>query len=140
MGEIEQDASYWESVQDEYRVKYGNDVHVATLAIMDELLLSAVSGLLNEMRDVWNEPNKQHSGEAMVCEYADCCVSPEGIVGFERRMEDLKLRYDYTEESQPIIRARQNRIDVEQYLEIDPHTVETTDFGKEIHGLGKYEF
>lgn len=139
LGELEKDAHHWEKIQDEFITKYGTDVHQATLAIVDELGLIQVSSLINDMKNVWSEPQSNHSWEARICEYADCTVTPKGITGFNQRLEDLKQRYGLTEASSPMIEARKNGALVEKHVSVDLTQIDRIDFSKKIGHLKKYE-
>ncbi|HSW89432.1 MAG TPA: hypothetical protein VLH19_01005 [Patescibacteria group bacterium] len=114
LGELEKDHTHWENVQEEFIATYGNDVHTATDAIVNELGLPEVFDLLQQMEAVWKDPEHEQSWDAKICEYADCCVTPEGIVGFEIRIADLKNRYDMTDTSQHVILATKNAREVEE--------------------------
>ena len=94
LGELEPDAAHWEQVQAEFVQKYGSDVHTATMTIITELGKEKEIGwILENMRLVTKQSGADDSDVVKICEYADCCVSPEGIVGFERRLLDLIERY-----------------------------------------------
>ncbi len=139
MGELEKNAAHWESVQEKFRAMYGPDVHEATIAIIQELGLPAVAKLIEEMRAAWHEPEIEVSLEARICEYADCCVTPQGITTFDERIEDLKNRYSYTEESPAIRAARRNGKIVTQHMRNkDIPNMSEFNFSKEITDLKSY--
>ncbi len=135
LGELEPQAAYWESVQQEFIATYGKDVHHATKTMVLELKLPAVSALLEEMHDTWANPDVAVSLESRICEYADCTVTPVGIVGFEARIEDLKHRYSLTEESQHIMLARKNGHFVEEHVNVDLTNLASVDFSSEMDAL-----
>jgi len=94
---------HWYKVQDQFIAKYGTDANQVTHHIIAELGLSdSVGRVLKEMDSFSeasgkqkNKTNKQVSFEARIAEYGDCCVSPDGIVGFEARLRDLCDRYNH---------------------------------------------
>lgn len=115
LGDLESQAPFWEGVQDEFRARYGTDATEATYRILEELGFVWVKELLEDMVLVWKQPEKEVSIEARVCEYADCCVTPEGIVGTTARFRDLTNRYAL-EESGSILRAmRANAAAITRY-------------------------
>ncbi len=86
---------YWMKVQKEFKKKYGMDEHQATFAIAREVgvsdrvfeLISAVG--FDEIKDDFNSGDLSK----MICEYADCRVSPMGVVSLDERLADLEKRY-----------------------------------------------
>ena len=58
LGELEAEAGYWEKIQDQYFKKYGTDVHLATLAIVNELRLPGVAKLIDHSNE-WARVGKQ---------------------------------------------------------------------------------
>lgn len=138
LGELEQDAAHWEQVQHDYQAKYGTDVQQATLAIVQELGLTDVYQLLVEMRSAW-EQEAEVSWETRICEYADCCVTPNGIEGFETRILDLENRYNLEETSTTIVLLRQNAELVRQHVLNEVLDLETRDFSQEVEKLRNVE-
>lgn len=95
LGEEEKNADYWKKVQDEFKEKYGNDEHVATIKIAQEIGLGARAfELLNAIgsakldqalkTDDWNKK--------IVC-YSDFRVDPHGIVTVNQRFDEIISRY-----------------------------------------------
>ncbi len=140
MGELNKEVAYWEGVQQEYIAKYGNDVHVATMAIVGELELPKIAKLIDQMHTVWTEPEKTVSFEARICELADCCAAPSGIVSLKERLNDLKVRYGYTDDSGPIVAARHNADVVLPYLSQPLEMLINHDFSAEIEKLKTFKF
>ncbi|MBP9700293.1 hypothetical protein KBD71_03355 [Candidatus Woesebacteria bacterium] len=138
LGELEQNAAHWEQVQHDYQAKYGTDVQQATLAIVQELGLTDVYQLLVEMRSAW-EQEAEVSWETRICEYADCCVTPNGIEGFETRISDLKNRYDLEESSTTIVLLRKNAEMVQEHVSTEVLTLQTQDFSTEMKRLKEVE-
>jgi hypothetical protein len=94
---------HWYVVQDRFITKYGTDANQVTHQILAELGLTGnVGRVLSEMEQIADHylysvsnvaPDSEIGYEARILEYADCRVSPEGIVSFETRMKDLCDRY-----------------------------------------------
>ncbi|HAU99480.1 MAG: hypothetical protein UX04_C0005G0057 [Microgenomates group bacterium GW2011_GWF2_45_18] len=94
LGEMGQRASLWEQRQDAWIQKYGKNAHNATEAIVAELGVSgAVQHIIFEMRDEHQNTVEGISPEGIIAEYADLCVTPNGIEGFSLRVQDLLTRY-----------------------------------------------
>lgn len=136
--EMENNANYWQEVQQDFIFKYGTDVHKATEQIVEELSLPKVVELLQEMRVVWSKPTKQIRWEARICEYADCCVTPQGITDFETRLQDLMKRYGYSEYDPVIARMRENAELVQDHVAIDLQNISKVDFFAEVRELEHY--
>lgn len=119
---------HWYTVQDQYIFKYGTNANQATHKILAELGLSASVGrVLREMELVADRyldsadggaPDPHIGLEARILEYADCCVSPEGIVGFEARLRDLCDRYNHRSDEPWTLALRHNAFLVESYLSL----------------------
>lgn len=140
LGELEKDADHWEQVQEAFVQKYGSDVMLATDEIIGELGFSSVREVLDEMKDVWENPEREVSFEARICEYADCCVTPKGIEGFEIRMEDLRVRYHQNEQDPIISYMRANARTLIPLVDADLTKLSAVDFSKEIAQLASYSF
>jgi hypothetical protein len=87
--------AYWEGVKAKYAAKYGTDEHVATLAIAEEIGVSARIKEYIEAVGFSNALKTAQSGslEKMICCYADQRVAPHGVVSLAERMEEASLRY-----------------------------------------------
>jgi hypothetical protein len=140
LGELEKDAAHWEQVQEEVIQKYGSDVMIATDEIIKELGFEPIRVALDEMKDVWENPEREVSLEARICEYADCCVTPKGIEGFEIRMGDLRVRYHQDEHDPVIHYMRANADLLAPFVEADLSKLSAVDFSKEIERLSTYTF
>jgi hypothetical protein len=90
-----QGLEYWQQIQTQFRQKYGDDVHQATLQIVKELKVSdRIIDLINAVGfDVTKQDYESGDLAKMICEYADCRVTPFGIVPLEERLTDLEERY-----------------------------------------------
>ena len=119
LGELKSRADHWLAFQSEMITKYGGDAKIATLAMVAELgLAESVGRILAEMDDLL-VGNFAVSDEAKLVEFADLCVSPEGIVGFEQRKQDLIGRYgethglDWIEPAEQLLTEIQNKTGVD---------------------------
>ena len=95
--ELFADSEHWEKIQAQMTNRYGSNAFEATNSMLQELgvdqtLQQAVKNLRLVVDD-----NAQISWEVKIAEYADCCVSPEGIGGFESRLKDFQTRYPETD-------------------------------------------
>jgi hypothetical protein len=92
----QQDAEYWQSVQAEYKAKYGPDEHHASLEIAREL---GVGERVVELMDCigFNTDAINVASldiEKKICAYSDMRVWPQGITSLEHRLADLRARYE----------------------------------------------
>ncbi|NCN87342.1 MAG: HD domain-containing protein, partial [Candidatus Pacebacteria bacterium] len=88
---------YWRKVQKKFIEKYGKSAHQATIKIIKEIRLANEKPVLELLEKVGYTAiikNGYTSLESRICDYADMCVSPHGIVGFNKRIEDLIQRYN----------------------------------------------
>ncbi len=93
-GELQDKLEYWENAQDEIIQKYGSDTFTVTQKMMEEISVDKkIRELLVFVKAVVDLPDKEHSWEARIVEYADDWVSPEGIIGIKKRLDDLAIRY-----------------------------------------------
>jgi hypothetical protein len=87
---------YWQSVKDEYIVKYrSQDEHDATIAIAQEL---GVSPKVQELVSIVGFKQASDNAAASdinrkICAYADMRVGPHGIITLEDRLIDGAKRY-----------------------------------------------
>lgn len=118
------DLDHWYAVQDRFIAKYGTDANQATHQIVAELgLTDSVGRVLGEMEYIADRclvpadsqaPAPPISWEARILEYADCRVTPDGIVPFEIRLKDLCDRYGRDYHSPWTEALRQNATLVEK--------------------------
>jgi hypothetical protein len=82
-------------VKDEYRIKYGSDEHVATLAIAREIGVSERTISYIDAVGFSTAIENEHgdSFEKKIAAYADMRVAPLGIVTLNERLNDLDIRY-----------------------------------------------
>lgn len=91
----DEEKNYWLDVQKEFRQKYGSDEHKATVTIAKEI------GVLGEVVDLVESLNfskaciysKGEDFEKKILLYADCRVSPKGVVSLKERLDDFNKRY-----------------------------------------------
>jgi len=89
---------YWQKIQADYWGKYGHDAHDATVGILAEAGLTQFIPLIGEEENLYfaeakEEGLKQAKVAAIILMYADCRVTPEGVVSYRERVDDLKARY-----------------------------------------------
>ncbi len=94
-GNVDLDLDYWQKVKDEFVEKYGEDEHVASVAIAKEL---GVSNRVLELVDCVGFEQAEgnlKSGDLgkQICAYADMRVMPKGVRSMEERFADLRVRY-----------------------------------------------
>jgi hypothetical protein len=131
----------WEKIQDDFIQKYGKNVHTATMHIAKELQVSDKTYEMISMLD--GEYLAKHGyscDELYISNYADMTVSPEGIVGYEKRAEDLKERYGQENIDQHGARRQMNREYVEVRVDTDLSNLRMIDFSQEIEQLRSFEF
>lgn len=141
LGELEQDAEFWETVQEQFIQRYGYHVHPATLEIATEVLgeKSPVLKILDTMGFFKLEADGFQSDEARICDHADMLVSPLGIVNFSKREQDLIVRYQLTGEEKGIRLRRINAKFIQEHVDVDLEKVGEVDFSKQIEALQKYK-
>lgn len=86
---------YWKKVQNDYKEKYGNNEHEATIVIAEELGTSErVIDLINCISFKKAPDNARIDDIARkVVAYADMRVMPDGVTSLAHRCEDLRARY-----------------------------------------------
>ncbi len=138
LGELEKDAKQWEKVQEEYVQKYGSDVHTATNTIMKELGVYEHIAYIVDNVGMVADPDVPKSNDALIADYADMCVSPAGIVGFQERIQDLVVRYGLTGNEEGIIMRRSDAIFIEKTVDVDLQKIREVDFSQEMEKLKNY--
>jgi hypothetical protein len=89
------DVNFWQKVKEEYRQKYGEDEHEASMKIARELNVSQrVIELVDAIgfETAAGNAASQDLGKK-ICAYADDRVSPKSVVTLEQRFLDLRARY-----------------------------------------------
>ncbi len=86
---------FWQGVQNEYFEKYGKDEHEATLAIMRELNVNEeLVELLYQIEFPLMCQHRDGSDKRIkIITYSDNRVDPKGVVSFNERMEEARIRY-----------------------------------------------
>jgi len=86
---------YWQSVQNEFFLKYGHDEHRATMIVAGEIGVSSRTleaikhigfsyiGAVYDIADIFLK----------ICSYCDMRVGPQGIFSLDERLDDLQVRY-----------------------------------------------
>ncbi|MES2930901.1 MAG: HD domain-containing protein [Patescibacteria group bacterium] len=86
---------YWETVKREYIEKYGENEHIATIAIAREFGIGA--DIIKNMEAIefsnWCAVNVDENWSQKICTYADARVGVTGIISLEERLEDGERRY-----------------------------------------------
>jgi hypothetical protein len=90
-----QGKEYWVGIKNQYREKYGQDEHHASIMIAKELGVSArVAELIGCIGFVQGKGNAETDNmDQKICAYADMRVSPWGVVTLQERFDDLRKRY-----------------------------------------------
>jgi hypothetical protein len=88
---------YWESVKREHKNKYGENEHIATNKIVEEIKVSeTVVEFINSISFLGAPKSAEENNfNHKIMEYADDRVSPGGVVGLDERLMDLRKRYAY---------------------------------------------
>lgn len=132
MGELEVEAEHWQAVQDDLISRYGTDAKNATHQMVAEVgLEDSIGTVLRDMDRLLDSANDVMP-EAEIVEFADLCVSPEGIVGYQLRKQDLIDRYGATHGLDWVEPADQLLIALQKKVGIDLTTIETYDYSE--HG------
>ncbi len=89
---------YWQQVQKEYWDKYGRNAHDATNGILREAKLTRFIEYINEEEKLYfmeaqEAQLSKASVAAIILMYSDCRVTPQGVVSYRERIDDLKARY-----------------------------------------------
>ncbi|HZZ98618.1 MAG TPA: HD domain-containing protein [Candidatus Saccharimonadia bacterium] len=136
LGELEKDAAHWEKLQDEFIAKYGKNTHSVTEAILKELGTNKDTfEIVRQMGYGTDGDLKAESWEAKIAMFADNCVTPKGIEGFEKRMVDLIHRYNLEGDSLKVQAWQQNADEIQQNVDVELSTIQNTDFSEVIEKL-----
>lgn len=140
--EMKLEEKIWRRVQKDFIAKYGADAHQATLSIVKEL------GLKNETEIITTLEQSDHryiasygylTLESRLLDYADMCVAPSGIIGFEPRIDDLVKRYNLSDNDPSIQTRRANAVEIQKYLDFDLNNLTQIDWQDWINLLNKTE-
>jgi len=129
-GELEAEAEHWQTVQDEMILNYGPDAKNATYQMILEVgLADSIGRVLRDM-DRLIEGVEHMMPEAQIVEFADLCVSPAGIVGYQRRKQDLISRYGATHGLDWVAPAEKLYETIQRTVAVDLATLQNNDFSK----------
>jgi hypothetical protein len=86
---------FWQNAQKEFIIKYGKDEHKATVRIMSELGMSANIIQTIDKITFLNICNLRDGDDmnAKIIVYADNRVDPHGVVSYDERLNEAKVRY-----------------------------------------------
>lgn len=133
---------YWRKVQKKFIEKYGDDDHHATIKIIKEMSLINEQPILDLINNTYYQTtikNGYYSLEARVCDYADMCVAPQGIIGFDKRIEDLTKRYKLTNSDFSTKVRKKNALEIGKNVKIDLTKINKIDFAQIIKNLSSYD-
>lgn len=88
------DPLYWSEVQEELIRRYGSKDIKATTSMLEELGIDRKTRQYvtrmnaSRLQDVYQEEL-----ELQICEYADMRIAPQGVTSLEKRLKDVKNRY-----------------------------------------------
>lgn len=86
---------YWENIQKEMIALYGNDVHAATMHMVNDINLNEQAHFY--FGSIGNEPTAQVQAEdyigAKIANYSDMRVGLTGVLSLSERMDDIRNRY-----------------------------------------------
>ncbi|NCN03527.1 MAG: HD domain-containing protein [Candidatus Pacebacteria bacterium] len=133
---------YWRKVQKKFIQKYGESAHQATIKIIKEINLVNEKSVINLLEKVGYTAiikNGYISLESRICDYADMCVSPLGIVGFNKRIEDLLERYNLDLNDRGTKIRHDNSLELQKSIQTDLKNIPKQDFSDLIKSLSEYD-
>jgi len=133
---------YWRKVQKKFIEKYGKSAHQATIKIIKEIRLANEKPVLELLEKVGYTAiikNGYTSLESRICDYADMCVSPHGIVGFNKRIEDLIQRYNLDLNDLGTKIRHDNSLELEKSIKTNLRNIYKQDFSDLIKSLSEYD-
>lgn len=142
--------TYWQSVQVEYRAKYGPDEHDATLAIAEELHVPLrVIGYIKAV-GFSNVPSTlaDPSIEKKICCYSDQRVAPNGVVSIRQRLEEGAKRYALHPTRAKLLshqgRSAEGLLEMEKQIfahaVITPDMISDASIARNVAALREYDF
>ena len=86
---------YWQNAQNEFKEKYGENEHQATVKIIKELgLPERIIFIINQIDfSLYCKLCDSQDMPSKIVVYADSRVDPHGVVSFQERMDEGKNRY-----------------------------------------------
>lgn len=107
--------------------------------MLEELHVSpAIIQLLANVREGQSTGYEDMNWNARVSEYADSCVTPNGIEGFEIRLQDLQKRYSYLE-TKVWESLHENAKRVEANTTVPLQDMRNIDFSQLMRALSAYD-
>ena len=97
--EIE-NVEHWKEVKQKFIENYGDDEHIATIVIADDIGVSVEVKNLVDAIGFRHSLDTLNSGDKskMIAGYSDMRVAPHGVVSLETRLDDLTTRYGATDD------------------------------------------
>jgi hypothetical protein len=112
------DVGYWKEVQREYRERYGDVEHEATVMIAREV--GAGERVVQIIHDIGTSyaahAFEEHDLPVLVATYADFRVTPRAVVSLDERIHDLLERYAGTAKYEPYKKTTEVYHDIEAYV------------------------
>jgi len=140
LGEMEARAEYWEKVQNEFIAKYGRHTHTVTETIIEQIGVSKdVAEIVHQMGYADDGKLYAERWEAKIADFADTCVTPKGIEGFEVRIQDLITRYHLPEGTLKVQAWRDNAAEVQENVDVELNEIAQVDFSQAIEELKNTE-
>jgi hypothetical protein len=123
-----QGKEYWQSIQDDFVQRYGNNEEVAHVAIVQELgvsenIVRLVAGI--GFRTMCHSVADDNLAQK-ICNYADLRVYPHGVVSLAERLEDGRRRYNIPvgdERWDLVVCAKQLEEQIFQHCDIVPEDI-----------------
>ena len=139
--EVIADEAYWHKKHQELVKKYGRDADLVTEQILKEQGFEKEAGLLAEIRlGKYVDKLKDVGYEAKLVFLADGTVSPQGVVGIQARMNDVKKRYAGNEKVFLWVKAlKANQRLLQPYIGFDLTKLTEVDFYPLIEKLKNYQ-
>lgn len=140
LADLALNADHWRAVQQDVWRTYGKNAHDATQAMLKELhVIPDVVHLVDITGAHQIEKNGYQSFNSRIADYADMCVSPSGIEGFEKRVTDLMYRYKLEATDVSIQLRRDNQEVIAANCQFNLSSISDRDFSNEIEQLWKAE-
>jgi len=135
---------YWQNIQKEFIEKYGNDDHLATLAIVGEIGLPReislyVDHIIGDRVEAITDPIVG----VVIAKYADVRVGPKGVMSLHVRLEDFRTRYvgrisdEYVDNT--ILVFEEAEKDIFEYVSMKPEDITDALIAPIIEELKKIE-
>lgn len=137
LGSEVKNLNHWRQVQTTIRQQYGDNIHLATLAMCREIYLSAEA--LRIIKDLeWDRTEsvlKIHDWPVALAIYADMRVGPFGILSYQDRIFDLHTRKPLSNYQELLDLALQLETQLQTKISITITTVTDLDLEKHFSSL-----